>query len=108
MSDNDITNEIIMKLFCVSKKLDIAEHNVVIVNSEEKRLIMNETGSMIWDLIDDNRTCNDIAKLVYEHLPDGDDTNYEEVINAVVDFVKSLKDVNLAAYSGKMSIWADD
>jgi len=107
-TDTEILTEKASKLFCVCKNMDNPEQNVIVFDGYDQELMLNKTASMIWNLIDDSRTGQEIVDEIWAQVGSDPETSFEEVRRGVVDFIRTLKERNLISFVGQMSIWAED
>jgi hypothetical protein len=108
MSNDAILDEKVLRKFCVWKRHNGLGGNIVIRGNDGHKLILNKTGAMIWQLIDDSRTCHEIIKIARNQIMVGDDVNEAEIENSIVNFIKHLRNLNLITFAGKLNVWVDD
>ena len=64
----------------------------VIISSDSKLMhVLNETGSMIWSLLDENHDLDSVVQIIAEKFGGSE----EVVRNDLYEFIESLKSLNL-------------
>jgi hypothetical protein len=100
-------NEKIVKIFCISQGLNTEDENTILITSSGQKMILNKTGTQIWNLIDDNRSCQDIIDIMINNYSN-EECRPDEATTYIVDFIQELRALGLIAFSGKMGLWEVD
>lgn len=65
--------------------LEDSQESVLHDANGNQLLVLNESAAVIWLLIDDKRTVEDIAKLIAESIPSSPSSTADEVYDFLID-----------------------
>jgi hypothetical protein len=98
----------VMRLWCISRRLKTPDHNELIIDSAERRIVLNRTGSMIWRLIDDNRSVTDIVQTFWQKVQQEPGATLEGVRQTVTDFLQDLRERRLVVFGDAPGVWSNE